>query len=98
MASKADHAQVLDAWRRLDHDAQVSAMAQAEVKCNVPADVESLRLRVELARSCDYRGPVAFDSVSCGCRRVCNMGHGQPIHGTDRHGVTFAECLTCVSA
>jgi hypothetical protein len=52
---------------------------------------------LHLARSCDHRGPIAFDSHPCNCRWVCNAGKGSPIRGTDRVGVSIRDCLECVS-
>jgi hypothetical protein len=58
-----------------------------------PAHHESLKL---LVLGCDYRGGPA---VECGCTRtrICLMGKGRPIPGSDSTDVTNQDCLDCVS-
>lgn len=50
--------------------------------------------RLLLVLGCDYRGGVA----GCGCdkSRVCLMGKGWPIPGTDARQVYAGDCLACV--
>jgi hypothetical protein len=48
-----------------------------------------------LILECDYRGDPALE---CGCTktRICLMGKGKPLPGTDTRDVTYQDCLKCV--